>query len=271
MYKTGDLARYLPDGNIEFLGRIDHQVKIRGFRIELGEIESTLAQHPAVRETVVTAREDVEVTGGGGEHQESKTGTEPSRSIENPKSLVAYVVTNPEQAPTVSDLRNFLQEKLPNYMIPCAFVFLDTLPLTPSGKVDREALPAPDRDRPELNQTFVAPRTAVEEVVAGVWAAALGLERVGVYDNFFDLGGHSLLALRVIFRVREALQIELPLRTLFEKPTVDGLSQAILHDPLARDKVERTAQLFLKMTQLSSDEVDALLAEKRSSLGEDVA
>ena len=197
IYKTGDLARYLRDGNIEFLGRLDHQVKIRGFRIELGEIETVMEQHPAVREVVVLARED-----------------EPGD-----KRLVAYVVPNEAPSPTVSELRpqelrHFLKQKLPDYMVPSIFVMLDTLPLTPNGKVDRRALPAPDRTRPDLEEAFVAPRTPMESLVAEVWQEALGVDQVGVYDNFFDLGGHSLLAMQVIAKLEKELGLRFHPRDL---------------------------------------------------------
>jgi amino acid adenylation domain-containing protein len=201
LYKTGDLARYLSDGNIEFLGRLDHQVKIRGFRIEQGEVESTLLQHPTVRETTVIARED----------------------IPGDKRLVAYVVPNPEQTPTIDELRRFLKQKLPDYMVPSAFVLLDALPLTPNGKVDRRALPAPDQSRPDQSVTFVAPGSPIEHQLVDIWAEVLRLEEVGIHDNFFELGGHSLLATQVISRLRQAFGVELPVRTLFEAPTVADL------------------------------------------------
>ena len=204
LYKTGDLARYLPDGNIEYLGRIDNQVKIRGFRIELGEIEAALSQHPVVRETVVIAREN-----SAGD-----------------KQLVAYLVPHQEPAPTNSDLRHFLKAQLPDYMMPSAFVVLEALPLTPNGKVDRRALPQPEL-RPELEPTFVAPRTPIEEILANIWGCVLGIEQVGIDDNFFELGGHSLLATQVISRVRNTLAVELPLRSLFETPTVASLAQQV--------------------------------------------
>ncbi len=203
LYKTGDLARYLSDGNIEFLGRIDHQVKIRGFRIELGEIEAVLSQHPEVRETVVIARED-----------------QPGN-----KRLVAYVVSN-QESPTASELRRFLKEKLPDYMVPSAFVMLDALPLTPNGKVDRRALPAPDTGLSQ-ETSFVPPRTTTEKVIAEIWAEVLGLKLVGIHDNFFELGGHSLLVTQVISRLRSAFEVELPLRCLFEFPTIAGVAEAI--------------------------------------------
>jgi amino acid adenylation domain-containing protein len=207
LYKTGDKARYLSDGNIEFLGRLDHQVKIRGFRIELGEIEAVLAQYPEVRETVVIAWED-----------------QP-----DDKRLVAYVVPNQEVETQhfLSLVRRFLKEKLPDYMIPSAFVMLKALPLTPNGKVDRRALPAPDTSQRSLEEGFVVPRTASEEILAAIWAEVLGVERVGIHDNFFELGGNSLLATQVISRLREAFHVELPLRSLFEEPTVAYLSESI--------------------------------------------
>ncbi len=201
LYKTGDLARYLPDGNIEYLGRIDRQVKIRGFRIELGEIEAILCQHPAVREAIVLVQKN--------------------------QSLVAYIVFHQNAAHSINELRNYLQQNLPEYMIPAAFVLLDSLPLTPNGKVDRRALPAPEQTRPELEQTFVAPRNPTEEILAGIWVKILGIEQVGIHDNFFELGGHSLLATQVISQVREAFGLEIPLRYLFASPTVAGLAKHI--------------------------------------------
>jgi acyl carrier protein len=205
LYKTGDMARYLPDGNIEFLGRVDHQVKIRGFRVELGEIEAVLSGHPKVRETVVMARED----------------------LPGDKRLVAYFIVAQEPAPTHDELHGFLKEKLPDYMVPSAFVELKVMPLTPNGKVDRRALPAPDTSRRDLKASFVAPRTLTEEVLANIWAETLGLKRVGVYDNFFELGGHSLLVTRVISRLHKTFQVNLPLRTLFEAPTLADLAERI--------------------------------------------
>jgi amino acid adenylation domain-containing protein len=205
LYRTGDTVRYRCDGNIEFLGRVDHQVKIRGFRIELGEIEAALDQYPAVRQAVVLAPEDAP-----GERR-----------------LVAYLVTDQEPLPTTTDLRSFLREKLPEYMVPALFVLLDALPLMPNGKVDRRALLARDRTRPELGKAFVAPLTPTEEVLSDIWAQVLDIERVGIHDNFFDLGGHSILATQVVSRIREAFHVELPLRRLFEVPTVAGLAESI--------------------------------------------
>ncbi|MEH1843055.1 MAG: amino acid adenylation domain-containing protein [Nostoc sp.] len=205
LYKTGDLARFLPDGNIEFLGRIDYQVKIRGFRIELGEIEAILRQHPSLTETLVIAREDV-----------------PGN-----KQLVAYIIANPEQIPSQVELRRFLQGRLPEYMVPASFVFLDNLPLNPNGKIDRRALPAPHTSDLALSTNFIPPQNATEEVLASIWVKVLRLEQVGIHDNFFELGGHSLLATQVMSRVRQAFQIEMPLQILFENPTIASLAQAM--------------------------------------------
>ncbi|MCB8765707.1 amino acid adenylation domain-containing protein [Planktothrix agardhii 1029] len=210
LYKTGDLARYLPDGNIEYLGRIDNQVKIRGFRIELGEIETVLSQHSAVKTAIVIAREDE---------------TEQKR-------LVAYVVTQTEgiSAPqeqsllAVNELRQFLKAQLPEYMVPSAFVILESLPLTSNGKVDRRALPAPDF---QSEEQYVAPRNPIEEILASIWVKVLKVEQVGIHDNFFELGGHSLLATQLISRIRKAFKVEMPLRELFVAPTVAALAQVI--------------------------------------------
>ncbi|WP_143281756.1 non-ribosomal peptide synthetase, partial [Caballeronia cordobensis] len=200
MYRTGDIARYRPDGNIEFLGRNDHQVKIRGFRIELGEIEAQIASHPAVREAVVIARARHEAT--------------------QDQQLIAYVTLVSD----ASDLREHLNSRLPDYMVPSAFVVLDALPLTPNGKLDRRALPDPQWQ--DL-AAYVAPRSSLEHSLAECFASVLGLERVSVFDNFFALGGHSLLATQLVSRLREALAIELPLRTLFDAPSVASLAEAL--------------------------------------------
>jgi len=205
MYRTGDLAQWIPDGNLELLGRMDHQVKIRGYRIELGEIESVLRHHDDVRQAVVVARDD----GSGG------------------KMLVAYVVAQRDSADLHQQLRALAKEKLPEYMVPSAYVALDALPLTPNGKVDRKTLPAPEAARPNLEAGFVGPRTPYEEKLAKIWCDVLHLERVGVEDNFFELGGHSLLVTQVVSRIRTAFDIDLPLRSVFEAPTVAGLAEQI--------------------------------------------
>ena len=205
IYKTGDLARYQMDGNIQYLARTDHQVKIRGFRVELGEIESVLGQHQAISENVIIEREDTP-----GDNR-----------------LVAYLVCRKRASPSISELRNFLLKKLPEYMVPSSFTFLDALPLTPNGKVDRAALPAPEGVRPDLDKEFVVPRTSSEEVVAGIWKEILKLDEVSIHDNFFELGGHSLMATRVISRIRDSFNVELSLRSFFEEPTIAELVQMI--------------------------------------------
>jgi amino acid adenylation domain-containing protein len=207
LYKTGDTVRYLPDGNIEFIGRIDFQVKIRGFRIELIEIEGALEQHPAVQQTVVLARED-----------------EPGN-----KRLVAYLVLKPEQSPTTSELRSFLREKLPEFMIPTAFVMLDTLPLTANGKVDRRALPAPNPVpvRQEPDETVVAATDELELQLTQIWQQVLGISAIGSQSNFFELGGHSLLAIRLCNEIENKIGKNLSVATLFQAPTIEQLANAL--------------------------------------------
>jgi amino acid adenylation domain-containing protein len=208
MYRTGDLARHLQDGRLECLGRIDNQVKIRGHRIELGEIETALSTHQGVRNCVVAAR---------------KVHTGDLR-------LLAYVVPNDADRPAIEDLRRHLRTVLPDYMIPSAFAFLDAIPLTPNGKVDREALPISDADLSDLTVGYVAPRNQVEHVMAEIWAEVLGVKKVGVFDHFFELGGHSLSATRLIARVRSAFEIDLPLMSIFVEPTIAGLCKHLLYD-----------------------------------------
>ncbi|MUH00261.1 AMP-binding protein, partial [Scytonema sp. UIC 10036] len=217
LFKTGDLARYLPDGNIEFLGRIDNQVKIRGFRIELGEIEAVLRQYPGVRESVVIVWEE----------------------IRGEKDLIAYIVTdnqfidilnNPKskiQNPKFHELRQFLKQKLPQYMIPKAYVILESFPLTPNGKIARHALPAPNQFIFHREEDYLAPRTPVEDVLAEIWSQLLGTENLGVCDNFFELGGHSLLATQLVSRIRDVLNVDVSVRHLFEAPTIAELAKYI--------------------------------------------
>ncbi|HEX2188234.1 MAG TPA: phosphopantetheine-binding protein, partial [Longimicrobiaceae bacterium] len=241
LYRTGDRVRWLADGTLEYLGRLDEQVKIRGFRIELGEIEARLAEHPGVREAVVLAREDVP----------------------GDRRLVAYVVGEVE----ADALRAHVRQGLPEYMVPSAFVVLDRLPLTANGKVDRRALPAPELASAE--ERYVAPRTPTEEVLAGIWAEVLGIERVGVEESFFDLGGHSLLATRVVSRVRELFSVELPLRALFEGPTVAEMARVLAEGgagalagpvPVPAPGPEASPHhLLAVIDELSEEELDRLL------------
>jgi amino acid adenylation domain-containing protein len=249
LYRTGDRACYRTDGGIEFLGRIDDQVKIRGYRIELGEIENVLRQHPGVLDVVVIAREDVP----------------------GDKRLAAYVVPEAADEPKISELRNHLMAKLPDYMIPSAFMLLEKLPLMSNGKVDRNALPSMEHTRQELEQDYVAPRNEVEEKLAAIFSEVLNVEKVGVEDNFFLLGGHSLSATQVMTRILGVLQADIPLRRIFETPTVAGLAQAVEQfqgsseedriEVISRPGPEETEPLETLLGQLSSEELQALLVE----------
>ncbi|MCA1568067.1 MAG: amino acid adenylation domain-containing protein [Acidobacteria bacterium] len=244
LYRTGDVARYLPSGELEFLGRADHQVKIRGFRIEPGEIEAVLSTHPAVSQVIVT-------TGEG---------------VSGEKRLVAYV-GGAETGASVLELQAFLRARLPQYMVPTVFVFLDALPLTPSGKVDRRRLPAPDGARPDGDAAYVAPRTPGEEDMAAIWREVLGVQRVGVYDDFFDLGGHSLLATRVISIVRERRGVEVPLRLMFESPTVEGIAAHVEASGRRQEELGRLTDVLDRLEQLTEEEVRALLERQAGEMG----
>jgi len=240
IYLTGDLGRTLPDGCLEHIGRKDFQVKIRGHRIDPIEIEAVLGQHPGVRDTVVLAGEG---TSGY-------------------KPLVAYVVPSQAQAPAASDLRNFLKERLPDYMVPSAFMVLDSLPLTPNGKVDRRALPVPAPTRPDLGTPFVAPRNPTEEVLGGIWSEVLGIDQVGIIDNFFELGGDSLLATTVISRVIQRFQVELPVQLLFQNPTVAGMAVVIMQNQAKKAGKEEMAGMVAELELLPDKEARRLLTEE---------
>ena len=208
MYKTGDVVRWRSDGRLEFVGRTDHQVKIRGFRIEPGEVEEVLREHPALADAAVVVRQRA-----AGDLQ-----------------LAAYTVVRRGETATAADLRRFLRERLPDFMIPAAFVSLDALPLTASGKVDRRALPNPDwsGDGAAREGEFVAPRTSTERQLAAIWSEVLNVERIGAHDNFFDLGGNSLLAMRLAPRVRNVFSVDLPPITLFAAPSLSELAEQII-------------------------------------------
>ncbi len=225
LYRTGDLARQLPDGRVVYLGRTDFQVKVRGFRIELGEIEAVLSRHPAVAQCAVAVREE---------------------APGNPQ-LTAYWVAAEGRAASVGNLRAALREELPDYMIPALFIALPALPLTPNGKVDRKALPAPDGGRPDLGREYVAPQGPVQERLAAIWAEVLRRDRVGADDNFFELGGHSLMATQVLSRIQEAFGVELPLRALFDRPTVAGLAEAIIQQELERADADALTKLLAEL------------------------
>ncbi|HEX7333375.1 MAG TPA: amino acid adenylation domain-containing protein [Pyrinomonadaceae bacterium] len=227
LYKTGDLASYLPDGRLEFISRGDDQVQIRGMRVQLKEVEWALSQHQDVQRAVVVAREDA-----GGDRR-----------------LFAYVTAQPGSTPEVAELREFLLQRLPDYMIPAAVVLLDAWPLTPTGKLDRQALPLPGHDRPELRAAYVAPRTPLESVIAEVWAEVLDLEQVGVNDDFFDLGGHSMLITQILVRLRDLLRVELQVPLFFDSPTVAQLGAVILENSPEPARIEKTAELVLALSE----------------------
>jgi amino acid adenylation domain-containing protein len=245
LYRTGDLARYLPGGEIEFLGRIDTQVKLRGFRIELQEIETVLAEHACVKETVVTS---VEFSPGD-------------------TCLVAYVVPRDSAEPSNTNLRAFLKDRLPDYMVPAVFVSLDALPRLPNGKVDRRALPHPGQAaQPGPKDGFEAPRNAGEEAIAKIWCQVLGLRQVGVHDNFFDLGGHSLLATMVISRVNDVLGMQIPLRTIFDAPTIAEMAASVAQSQ-PRELGPEELALLERIESMSPEEVtDFISRQSRNKL-----
>jgi acyl carrier protein len=243
LYRTGDLARFLPDGNIEFLGRIDHQVKIRGFRVEPAEIEAALRKHPGVRQTVIVPYDD-----GSGE-----------------KRLAAYVVSG--QALTPDELRRFLSEQLPEYMVPSAFVRIDEVPLTANGKVDLKALPSPDQPVSTEHES-VAPRNSDEEKLVAIWKEVLKMDQVGVTDNFFELGGHSLLATQIISRIRSMFRVQMPLHVFLESPTVEGLAGKLAQCPAAESEEEEMARLLQELDGVSDEEAERLLSQDSSQGGD---
>ena len=279
LYRTGDLARYLPDGNIEFLGRIDEQVKIRGFRIELGEIESTLQTHGDVTQAVVIAREEESDKPDNSSNKklvayvvlpEEKISSLTVESALTSSAGEPFSVLSGESLPALTeDLRNHLARSLPDYMIPSFFVYIDKLPLTSNGKIDRKALPAPDLSLRLVGDEYVAPQTSLEQELYSIWKDVLKVDKIGIYDNFFKLGGHSLLATQVISRIRNVYNIDIPLRALFEHPTISGLSEVL--DSLDKEKatsslpplvpMERKAPLPLSFAQQRLWFLDQLLPE----------
>jgi amino acid adenylation domain-containing protein len=255
LYKTGDLVRFQSDGNLQFLSRLDHQLKIRGFRVEPGEVEAVLRQYPGVRDAIVLAHEH-----------------------NGDKKLVGYVIVPEELEVNAGALRSFMRETLPDYMTPAAIVSLHAWPLTPNGKIDRRALPAPEQAVYHLGEESQQPRTVVEETLVGLWSDALKIPTVGIHHNFFDLGGHSLLAMRLVSRVRERFQVELELRSLFESPTIAGMA-AIIEQPQSHEDMEAESgiegmlgdmsnveHLLAELNQLSEAEAERMLNENESLL-----
>ncbi len=240
VYRTGDLVRYRDDGQVVHMGRLDHQVKIRGFRIELGEIETSLNQHPKVANGVVVARHD----------------------HEGAAYLAAYVVAAPGTHPTIGELRRFLQSNLPDYMVPAAFVYLDAFPLTPNGKIDRRSLPEPDHARPSLDNVYVAPRTPTEHTLTEIWRELLNVERVGIYDDFFELGGQSLLAAQMIARIDSSFGVGVQLRTLLAQPSVAGLAGAIEQATTALGDDEVLSALLDELESMSVEATNDDISSK---------
>ena len=239
LYRTGDLARRLANGDIEYLGRIDHQVKIRGFRIELGEIEAGIARHPVIREAVVIAREDTP-----GE-----------------KRLVAYLVAENPPADLVDQLRALLRAGMPEYMVPAHFVTLEALPLTKNGKVDRKALPAPALSRPSVARPYAAPRTGTENAIAQIWSAVLGIDRVGIHDHFFELGGDSILSIQVVARCRQA-GLQLTPRDLFKRPTIAQLAEGVVQTPAGAAGPQETLTGSVLLTPIQRWFLEQHIAER---------
>jgi amino acid adenylation domain-containing protein len=240
LYKTGDLCRFLPDGAIEFLGRIDQQVKVRGFRIELGEIEAAILEHPDIQDACVAVLPDGQ-------------------------RLCAYVVPRNGALPVAAELRGVLARRLPDYMVPSFYEVMEALPLTPNGKVDRRALPEPDRAQRVVEAAYVAPRNQVEEQLAVLCAEVLAVERVGVQDNFFDLGGHSLLATQLMSRIRETFGVEIPLRGLFSSPTIEGMAVQIqVMQKQGSAELSAIADALRDLDGLTDDQVRALLEGENS-------
>ena len=223
-FRTGDLGRYRPDGALEFRGRKDHQIKLRGFRIELGEIECVLIQHPAIQNAVVLCLED----------------------ISDEKQLVAYIVRADGSQLFPDRLLTYLKTKLPDYMLPSAFVVVETIPLTPNGKIDRRALPKPDESHRVHHTTYVGPRTSMEKVVGEIWSDLLKIDRIGVYDNFFELGGHSLLATSLLARIRKICRSNLPLRILFDYPILED--QALMLENFILQEIEDLPEDIIRGT-----------------------
>lgn len=231
LYKTGDVVRYRADGNIEFLGRADNQVKIRGFRVELEEVEQAVRSYAGVADCVVVLRED----------------------DDHDKRLIAYVVPDPASPPTIGELRKSLKAKLPTYMVPAAFALIETMPLMPSGKIDRRALPEPEI-QPETDEIFSPPRTPIEELLSAAWCEVLKLERIGIYDNFFDLGGHSLLAAKVVSNVRNLINVEFGMVDVFQAPTIASLAELLTPRAVQEESEDDMATLLAELASLSDEE-----------------
>jgi acyl carrier protein len=236
LYKTGDLGRLLPGGSIEFAGRLDDLVKIRGFRIELGEIAKVIREHPKIKDAYVLALD----------------------TASDRNQIVAYAVPNPQSTIGATELRSYVRIKLPDYMVPAKFIFLDALPVSPNGKIDRKALPVPGRSRPELDTPLVPGRTLLEKDLAQIWSDVLALDQVGIHDNFFDLGGHSLAATRVVTRVFRHFQVDVPLQRLFDSPTVAEMAVVIMEHQGKRLCNKEIENILAEIDSLSEEEAERL-------------
>jgi acyl carrier protein len=242
LYFTGDLGLMRPDGCLIHMGRMDFRVKIRGYGVELNEIERILLSHPAILHAVVVAREN----------ESGETG------------LIAYYTSRQAGRLTVSELRKFINEKLPDYMTPSAFVRLDALPLTPNGKVDRRALPDPGSPRPDLNTRYTPPATTTERQLASIWSKVLSVDQVGIHDNFFDLGGHSLAAFRMIARVIHSFQLGLPVKALFDAPTVAEMAAIITQTQTKQASHTEMAQMLREVEIMTEEEAQKQLTKQRA-------
>jgi acyl carrier protein len=241
LYYTGDLGLMRADGCLIHKGRKDFRVKVRGYGVDLMEVENTLRSYPSVKDAVVMVRAN--------ESGEVR--------------LLGYVTAGGHESPTVTELRRFLLEHLPDYMVPAAFVSLDVIPMTPNGKVDRRSLPVPDDSRPELDAPFMAPETPLEEQLAKIWVQILGLNRIGIHDNFFDLGGHSLAASRVVSHVIQEFQIEVPLQALFQSPTIAEMAAVIIERQAAKFLTEDLDGILTELESLSDEHAQRLLDNQR--------
>jgi non-ribosomal peptide synthetase component F len=246
VYHTGDVGQLSVDGCLTHLGRNDSRIKVRGFRVNIGEVEATITAHPEIRQATVVANED-----GFGDAR-----------------VVAYFVAKSDSPPATSTLRQFLAKTLPDYMIPSCFVALNELPLTAAGKVDRRALPDPGKSRPPLDIVFVAPRNEVEQRVAEIWERVLGIEAIGMNDNFFDLGGHSLSASRVITRVVQTFQLELSIKDLFASPNVAAMAKVIAKSQMMKADAKMLERMLSEVEAMNEDDVRTQLRGKESDNGE---
>ena len=246
IYRTGDVGRLLPNGCLIHLGRKDFQVKIRGHRIEIAEIEMALLDHPAIKQAIVVPRED----------------------YADDRRLAAYLVAATRPAPAISELRSFLKETLPDYMIPSTWMFMEAFPLAPNGKVDRQALPPPSSTRPELDTVFVAPRTPIESRLAQIWSEVLSIDQVGVNDNFLDLGGHSLAATRVVSQVIKHFQVDLPLQSLFQSPTVAEMTRLITEHRVKKLSEDELQSILKDLESMSDEQARKFLSEQGETKNE---